>query len=108
MEFITDNLEHIQDDIDELVGDGDMLIIDCPGQIELYTHLQPIQIFIEMLTKLGFGLCCIHCLDINFMQESNKFISGAMTCLSSMLLLSLPHINVITKCDLLGSKLKNK
>jgi hypothetical protein len=54
MEFITDNLEHIQDDIDELVGDGDMLIIDCPGQIELYTHLQPIQIFIEMLTKLGF------------------------------------------------------
>ena len=46
----------------------------------------------------------VYCLDSQFVQEMPKFIAGQLSALSAMVQLELPHINVLTKVDLCGSK----
>jgi hypothetical protein len=43
-------------------------------------------------------------LDITFIQEEDKFVSGILMALSSMMMLNLPHLTVLSKCDLIGNK----
>ena len=43
-------------------------------------------------------------IDSLFIADANKFISGVLCSLSAMVQLELPHINVLTKCDLVDEK----
>ena len=43
-------------------------------------------------------------IDSHFIDETSKFLSASLTSLSAMLQLGLPHVNVLTKMDLLGKK----
>ena len=43
-------------------------------------------------------------LDSQFMADSGKFISGCLACLSAMVQLEIPHVNVLTKMDLVRKK----
>ena len=38
------------------------------------------------------------------MVSASKYIAGVMTALSSMVTLELPHVNLLTKVDLLDKK----
>ena len=53
---------------------------------------------------MGFRIAACYLLDAQFVADVAKFISGAMCCLSAMTALELPHVNVLSKCDLLPSK----
>lgn len=53
-----------------------------------------------MLQMWGFRVVSVYLLDALFVLEPSKFISGCMLSLSCMLQLELPHVNVITKCDI--------
>lgn len=46
-------------------------------------------------------------IDSHFIDESSKFLSASLTSLSAMLQLGVPHVNVLTKMDLLGKKEKS-
>jgi len=35
LEYILDNFDYIEVKLSECLGDDDILIVDCPGQIEL-------------------------------------------------------------------------
>lgn len=59
---------------------------------------------IDQLQKWNFRLCGIFLLDSQFLIEVSKFLAGAMTALSAMVSLELPHINVLSKMDLLDKK----
>ena len=54
----------------------------------------------------GWAVCVVYCLDCQFVAEVPKFVAGCMQALSAMVLLELPHINVLTKVDLLGEENK--
>lgn len=100
MEYIMENRAWLEDQL----GDGeddDYFLIDCPGQIELYSHLQVMREFVDMLQGLDFRVAGVYCIDVNFMEDTPKFLAGALTALSAMVNLELPHVNVLTKCDLL-------
>mmetsp|Transcript_10796 Transcript_10796/g.17281 ORF Transcript_10796/g.17281 Transcript_10796/m.17281 type:complete len:84 (+) Transcript_10796:857-1108(+) len=43
-------------------------------------------------------------MDSMFITSPSKFISGTLSALSAMMQLALPHINVLSKCDLLPDK----
>lgn len=104
MEYMEENLQDwLQDELGSY-GDDDYLLFDCPGQIELYSHLSVFQTFVQELKLDGWNVGCIYCLDSQFMEDSAKYISGCLTALSSMIQLELPHLNVLTKVDLLGPK----
>merc|ERR1712032_544663 len=51
-----------------------------------------------------FQVAGVYCIDINFIEDSAKFLSGALSALTAMVNLELPHINVLTKCDLLRNE----
>merc|ERR1719352_1844869 len=57
--------------------------------------------FVEHLQMMDFRICGVFCMECAFLCEPPKFISGSLSALSAMVNLELPHINVLTKCDLL-------
>ena len=40
--------------------------------------------------------------------QASKFVSGIMSALSAMVTLEVPHINVLSKLDLLGADAKKE
>lgn len=54
----------------------------------------------DLLVMWGFRVVSVYLLDALFVLEPTKFISGCMLSLSCMINLELPHVNVITKCDI--------
>eukprot|EP01095_Lingulamoeba_sp_RSL-Kostka_P006696 TRINITY_DN210_c1_g1_i1.p1 TRINITY_DN210_c1_g1~~TRINITY_DN210_c1_g1_i1.p1 ORF type:complete len:269 (+),score=79.49 TRINITY_DN210_c1_g1_i1:89-895(+) len=99
MEFLGKNLEWLEEEIGDYADD--YLLIDCPGQIELFTHLPVMKEFVNTLLKLSYSVVSVYLLDSHFISDSPKFISGSLMCLSSMIQLELPHINVLSKLDLI-------
>jgi GTPase SAR1 family protein len=85
-------------------GDDDYLILDCPGQIELCTHVPVMQRVAARLRAHGFNVCVVYCVDALFVADASKLISANLAALSVMMHLELPHVNVLTKCDLVADK----
>lgn len=66
--------------LEEELGDGDddYFLFDCPGQIELYTHMTTMKQFVEILNKLNFRVCVVFLVDAQFMIDGAKFLSGTI------------------------------
>jgi len=99
MEYIMQNRSWLEDQLGEY-DDDDYFLFDCPGQIELYSHLPVMRDFVDMLQNLDYRVAGVYCIDINFVEDAPKFLSGALSALTAMVNLELPHINMLTKCDL--------
>ena len=84
--------------------EDDYILIDCPGQVELYTHLPVMKNFIAELRRMNYHMCAVYLLDSHFITDSAKFLSGGLMCLSAMIQLELPHINVLSKMDMVQVK----
>ncbi|XP_058826141.1 GPN-loop GTPase 2 [Topomyia yanbarensis] len=76
-------------------------IFDCPGQVELYTHHNAVRNIFTQLERLGYHLCTVHLVESHHCSEPHKFISTLLLSLHTMLQMGLPHINVLSKADLL-------
>ncbi|KAJ3324753.1 ATP binding protein [Boothiomyces sp. JEL0866] len=99
LEYLLENLDWFENELQDY--DDDNLIIDCPGQIELYTHSNIMRQLVECLHRLGYRVCGVYLLDSQFVQDSAKFFAGIMSAMSAMLQLGIPHLNVMTKMDLI-------
>lgn len=102
MEYMVKKIDWLEETFESSFADDDFILIDCPGQIELYTHHTGIQKFLKRLENWDYRIVGVYCIDVSFATDTIKFISGAMSALSTMLLLEIPHINVLTKFDLLN------
>ncbi|GLH00315.1 GPN-loop GTPase 3 [Gryllus bimaculatus] len=74
MEYLLENNSWFE----EALGDveDDYIIFDCPGQIELYTHMNTMRDLVEILqNRLNFRLCAVFILDSQFMVDVPKFLS---------------------------------
>ena len=97
LDYFASNLNFLQEQLDAYTDD--YLIMDCPGQVELYTHLDTFQRISHYLEQQGYHVVALYCLDSLFVTDSARFIAGCCMCLSVMTQLELPHINVLTKVD---------
>eukprot|EP00745_Piridium_sociabile_P001501 TRINITY_DN109215_c0_g2_i1.p1 TRINITY_DN109215_c0_g2~~TRINITY_DN109215_c0_g2_i1.p1 ORF type:complete len:280 (-),score=88.01 TRINITY_DN109215_c0_g2_i1:47-886(-) len=102
MEYLIQNLEWLEEQLDEV--EDDYILFDLPGQIELYTHIPAVRQLVERLQQWNFRLCGVFLLDAQFLLEPSKLVSGMMTALAAMASLEVPHINVLSKLDLLSKK----
>lgn len=102
MEYLVDNLDWLADQIGDY--SDDYLIFDCPGQIELYSHLPVMKRITDWLQQQSYRVCAVYALDSIFVSDASRFISGCLMCLSAMIQLELPHINLLTKCDMVPNK----
>ncbi len=57
-------------------GDDDYVLFDCPGQIELFTHLNLMNELTHKLINEGFALLSVYLIDVTFLSCERKFISG--------------------------------
>lgn len=102
MEYLMQNLEWLKEQLGE--GDDDYFIFDCPGQIELYTHIPVMRQFVQALHGWDFTVCGVFLMDAQFLIDASKFFSGAMSALSAMVQLEIPFVNVMSKMDLLSKE----
>ena len=58
----------------------------------------------DELKRIGFSLCSLYLIDCTFLVEEEKFISGNLVALSSMINLGLPHLTILSKCDLISDE----
>ncbi|KAK6746071.1 hypothetical protein RB195_012282 [Necator americanus] len=104
MEYLVQNLEWLHDELCE--GEDDYFIFDCPGQIELYSHLPIMRQLVDAFRAWDFNVCSVFLIDTHFVLEAEKFIAGALTALSAMIAIETPCVNVLTKMDLLSERNK--
>ena len=98
--YLMDNLDWLSEQLSEY--NDDYLIIDCPGQIELYTHTSLLSRFINTLSSsFNYRVMACYLLESNFIDDVNKYFAGTLSAMSSMVNLEVPMINVLSKVDLL-------
>lgn len=100
MEFLEKNIDWL---LNQIRGDNyTNFIFDLPGQVELYCHHKSLNNIFNKLTNDGnIQLCVVHLVDSHHCSDAGKFIAALMLSLSAMLKIGLPHINLLTKADLL-------
>ncbi|XP_043804902.1 GPN-loop GTPase 3-like [Manihot esculenta] len=74
------------------------------GQIELFFTCAGASNFVEHLKSKKFNVCAVCLIDSQFITDVTKFISGCMASLSAMVQLELPHVNILSKMDLVTNK----
>eukprot|EP00227_Mantoniella_beaufortii_P015901 CAMPEP_0197592256 /NCGR_PEP_ID=MMETSP1326-20131121/14995_1 /TAXON_ID=1155430 /ORGANISM="Genus nov. species nov., Strain RCC2288" /LENGTH=261 /DNA_ID=CAMNT_0043157939 /DNA_START=48 /DNA_END=830 /DNA_ORIENTATION=+ len=104
MEYLEDSLEDWLSEALEGYGEDDCVIFDCPGQIELYSHHSAFRSFVDQMHAWGWRMVAVYLLDSQFITDGAKFIAGCMQCQAAMMNLELPHVNVMSKVDLMEDK----
>eukprot|EP00968_Pinguiococcus_pyrenoidosus_P011248 scaffold898_cov229-Pinguiococcus_pyrenoidosus.AAC.12 len=100
-------MEELESNVDWLVEqlrpfDAYYLLLDCPGQVELHTHHESLRNLLHGLTKqLDLRLTAVHLVDAVHVVQPATFVAATLTSLTAMLRLELPHVNVLSKVDLL-------
>ncbi|KAA8652058.1 hypothetical protein EYZ11_009582 [Aspergillus tanneri] len=100
-EFLLQNLDFISEAIDPL-SEEYLIIFDMPGQIELYTHVPLLPSLVQFLSRAGplnINLCAAYLLESTFVVDKAKFFAGTLSAMSAMLMLEMPHVNILTKMD---------
>ena len=98
IEYLAENVEWL---VDQLSAHQDKYILfDCPGQIELFTHNPSLAKVVQRLARTNLQLCCVHLTDSHHCSDVSKYISATLISLMVMLKIELPHVNVLSKIDL--------
>ncbi|CAK1604277.1 unnamed protein product [Parnassius mnemosyne] len=100
MKYLEENIDWL---VDQIKGEhGTNFVFDLPGQVELYCHHDTIRNIFSKLNENGnLQLCVVHLVDSHHCSDAGKFIAALMLSLTAMLKIALPHINLLTKVDLL-------
>ncbi|KAL8696188.1 MAG: hypothetical protein Q9224_002926 [Gallowayella concinna] len=95
LDFLTSALEPLSEEY--------LIILDLPGQIELYTHIPVVPTLVKHLTRFGslnVSLCAAYLLESTFIVDRAKFFAGTLSAMSAMIMLEIPHVNILSKMDL--------
>lgn len=107
MRFLISNLDWLEEEVGDY--NDDFLIFDCPGQIELYTHVPVLPTLVKHLKdQLGFSLCATYLLESPFVIDKNKYFAGVLSAMSAMIMLEIPHINIMSKMDLIRDQVPRR
>jgi len=109
-EFLMENLDWLTEGLDSLTEEY-LIVIDMPGQIELYTHIPILPRLVRFLTQPGaldLRLCAAYLLESTFIIDRAKYFAGSLSAMSAMIMLEVPHLNILSKMDLVKGQIKKK
>lgn len=104
MEYIEVNLDWLILRLRNATQDAAVpyVVFDCPGQVELYTHHDVMTKITQQLVKaLDLRLTAVHLIDSTLCVDAYRYMSAVLLSLAAMMQMELPHINVLTKIDML-------
>ena len=112
MEFLEENMDWLVNGLQKLCSkpvknqsgqsQPPYILFDLPGQVELYTHHKSVKNIIQKLTSLDYRLCCVNLVDSYYASDASKFISVLLMSLNTMLQIELPHVNILSKMDIVN------
>ncbi|MBW0490458.1 hypothetical protein O181_030173 [Austropuccinia psidii MF-1] len=103
LEYLEENFDWLLEKIksNQLNQEIDYIVMDLPGQVEILTDHQSLKNILNRLEKLDWRLAAVQLTDSTHIIDPAKYIAIVLLNLKSMLNLGMPHINVLTKIDLL-------
>ena len=107
MEYLEENLSWLESQLDELSDDA-YVAFDLPGQVELSTNHGSLRRILDRLAKRDWRLVAVHLMDASHITDASRYVSLLLLSLRAMLTLELPHVNVLSKVDLLGEAAETK
>jgi GPN-loop GTPase len=102
-DLIASKIDELQSEIDNV--NPDYLIVDTPGQIELFAYRASGPFLIQNLNAEEKVSIFLH--DGALMTSPTNFVSIALLATSVRLRLGISQINVLTKTDLIEDKIKD-
>lgn len=105
-----ENLDFLTEAIEPLTEEY-LIVFDMPGQIELYTHipiLPELARFLGRSGSLNINLCAAYLLESTFVIDKAKYFAGTLSAMSAMILLEVPHINILSKMDRIRDEVGKK
>mmetsp|Transcript_20784 Transcript_20784/g.37012 ORF Transcript_20784/g.37012 Transcript_20784/m.37012 type:complete len:307 (-) Transcript_20784:75-995(-) len=100
MEYLVENIEWLKEKLEGVKTK--YILFDFPGQVELFTQHKACKTLAHFLiNKWHYRLCTVHLVDAHHCTDPSKFISVVLVSLSCMLHMETPHINLLSKCDLI-------
>ena len=85
MEYLEKNLDWLLAKIKTQLQ-GKYLLIDFPGQVELYTHNNAVKNIVARLEREAeLRLAAVHMVDSHYCADPSKFLSVCLTSLTTML-----------------------
>jgi GPN-loop GTPase len=80
------------------------LLLDLPGQVELFTHSTCVQRLLQkLILALDLRLTAVQLMDALYCTDASKFLSASLLATTTMLRLELPMVSILSKVDLLSS-----
>jgi len=102
-DLIASKIDELQNEVDRT--NPDYLLVDTPGQIELFAYRTSGPFFIQNLRSEEKAN--IFLFDGSLITSPVNFVSLSLLATSIKLRLDVPTVNVLTKSDLIGEKLKD-
>jgi GPN-loop GTPase len=102
-DLVASRIDEVQREVDNV--NPDYLIVDTPGQIELFAYRASGPFFVQNLNAEQKVALFLH--DGSLLTTPINFVSIALLATSVKLRLSLPQVNVVTKIDLIEDKIKD-
>ena len=102
-DLIASKVDDIQNEVNRV--NPDYLIVDTPGQIELFAYRTSGPFLVENISSEE--KTSIFLFDGALITSPVNFVSIALLATSIRLRLNLPTVNVLTKTDLIGAKLND-
>jgi hypothetical protein len=98
MDMAISHLPDIREEI--LERETDYVIVDCPGQMELFAYRNSGPLFITGLTGNEPALS-LYLLDSNIVRTPEGYLSSTLLGLSISIRFGLPQLNILSKADIL-------
>lgn len=106
--FLMENLDWLDSELVETSEDY-LTIFDCPGQIELYSHVPILPNLCKYLSlNLSYTVCATYLLESTFVVDKSKYFAGTLSAMSAMIMLEIPHLNILSKMDLVRDQVSKR
>jgi GTPase SAR1 family protein len=102
-DLIASKIDDLQRDVDNV--NPDYLLIDTPGQIELFAYRTSGPFFVQNFSVEQKAAIFLH--DGSLVTTPTNFVSMALLASSIKLRLNLPMVNALTKIDLIEDRIKD-
>uniref|UniRef100_A0A1J3EFV5 GPN-loop GTPase 2 n=1 Tax=Noccaea caerulescens TaxID=107243 RepID=A0A1J3EFV5_NOCCA len=103
MEYLEKNIDWLESKLKPLVKDH-YILFDFPGQVELFfVHDSTKKFLMKLIKSLNLRLTVVQLIDCHLCTNPGNYVSAVLLSLSTMIHMELPHINVLSKIDLIGS-----
>lgn len=100
IEFLLKNIDWLKQKLQHYAK-SHYVLFDCPGQVELFTHHTGVRDILQQLQRWGYQLCVVNLVDSYHCSNLANFVSIVLVSLATMCHLEFPHVNVLSKVDII-------